>query len=93
MNYIIYIVCALLVWNIAVFIIYGKDKQKALNRKRRISEKTLLLSAFLMGGIGAMLSMWHFRHKTKHWEFKVLVPLFAILNIAAAVGGYYLITR
>jgi len=93
MKYTIYIVCALLVWNITVFILYGKDKQKALDRKRRISEKTLLLSAFFMGGIGALFGMWYFRHKTKHWEFKVLVPLFTVLNIAAAAGGYYLITR
>jgi len=89
MEHITYIVCVLFVWNVIVFLMYGSDKQKALNRKRRISERTLLLSAFLMGGFGAMLGMSYFRHKTKHWEFKVMLPVFAVLNIAAVAAVFY----
>jgi len=72
-------------WNIAVFAMYGIDKRKAQLKERRISERTLLLSAAMMGGAGALLSMHVFRHKTKHWEFKLGVPLLLLLNIAAAV--------
>lgn len=40
-------------WNLVVFAMYGADKSKAKRGKWRIPEKTLLLSAFLGGGIGA----------------------------------------
>ena len=53
MEYIKYIFFALLVWNFIAFILYGADKERAKKGKRRISENTLLLTAFLMGGVGA----------------------------------------
>ena len=85
-DYIIYAVLGLsLAWNIIVFAMYGADKSKAKKNKRRISEKTLLVSAFFMGGIGAFLGMVILRHKTKHLQFRVLLPLFAILNIATVL--------
>ena len=90
MNLINYIIYALLAWNLIVFIMYGADKSKAKKRKRRISEKTLLWTAFFMGSIGAFFGMILFRHKTKHWKFKILLPLFVMLHIAAAVAVYYL---
>jgi uncharacterized membrane protein YsdA (DUF1294 family) len=72
-------------WNIITFALYGADKQKAIKKSRRISEKTLILCAFLMGGIGAFLGMAVFRHKTKHLKFKLLVPVAVIVNIGVAV--------
>jgi uncharacterized membrane protein YsdA (DUF1294 family) len=72
----------LIVWNIIVFAMYGVDKQKAKRNSRRISEKTLILSAVFMGGTGALLGMQIFRHKTKHLKFKIGIPLLLILNIA-----------
>jgi len=83
-----YILCALLVWNLIVFFLYGADKNKARKGKRRISERSLLMAAFLMGGIGAIFGMFLFRHKTGHWKFKILLPLFAVLNIAVAAAAY-----
>jgi hypothetical protein len=41
-------IIVLIIWNIFVFAMYGLDKQKAKQRKRRISEETLILSALLM---------------------------------------------
>ena len=84
-----YIIYALLAWNFIIFIVYGADKSKAKKRKRRISEKTLLLTAFFLGSVGAFFGMILFRHKTKHWKFKILLPFFVILHIAAAVAVYY----
>ena len=72
-------------WNIITFALYGADKQKAKKQKRRMSEATLILCAFLMGGAGALLGMSVFRHKTKHLEFKLLVPIAFILNIGIVV--------
>ena len=76
------IILILIIWNIIIFAIYGVDKHKAKRNSRRISEKTLILSAVFMGGTGALLGMQIFRHKTKHMKFKIGVPLLLILNIA-----------
>ena len=66
------------------FCIFGIDKWKAQNNRWRISEKALLLSAALFGAIGAYLGMRIFRHKTRHWYFQLLVPLFLLLQVALA---------
>ena len=89
MDYIKYIIYALIVWNIIVFMLYGADKRKAKMRKQRISEKTLLMTAFFLGGLGGMFGMVLFRHKTQHLRFKILVPLFVILQIAVVATGYF----
>lgn len=81
-----YIIIALIIWNIIVFLLYGLDKKRAIKDRQRISEKTLLLSAFIMGGVGAFLGMKHFRHKTKHTNFKILIPFSIILNILILYG-------
>ena len=73
---------ALIVMSCVTFALYGVDKRRAKRGKWRISEKTLLLSALLMGGPGAMLGMRMFRHKTRHLRFRILVPLFTLINIA-----------
>ena len=76
------IIGALILWNLFIFTLYGIDKRKAVHGQRRISEKTMLLCAFLMGGIGALCGMKFFKHKTKHLKFKICLPLAAVLNIA-----------
>ena len=71
--------------NLVSFSLYGLDKLKAKKGLWRIRESTLLLIAALGGSVGALLGMEVFRHKTKHWQFKVLVPVFLVLHIALAV--------
>jgi len=78
-------IAAIVIWNIIVFALYATDKRRAAKNKWRISEATLLTCAFLMGGIGAFLGMRILRHKTQHWQFKLLVPLAVIINIAVIV--------
>lgn len=63
--------------NILTFIVYGNDKRKARKNKWRTPESTLLMLAFIGGAYGAWLGMTLFRHKTKHWKFRILVPLMA----------------
>ena len=65
------------------FFIMGIDKLKAKKGAWRIPEKTLLLMAFLGGGVGVWLGMEVFRHKTKHLQFKYGVPLITILEFIA----------
>ena len=77
--------------NLASFALYGADKRRAVRGGRRIPERTLLLSAALFGGAGALAGMYVFRHKTKHVKFTVLVPAAAAAQLAlllAAVGTY-----
>lgn len=73
--------------NIISFIMYGIDKFFAKKNMYRISEKALLLSALLMGGVGACTGMYTFRHKTKKPIFYVGVPVLILCNIMTA---YYL---
>ena len=79
------ILLLLLAVNLVSFALYGLDKLKARRGLWRIRESTLLLVALLGGSLGALLGMEVFRHKTKHWTFKLLVPLFLVLHIALGV--------
>lgn len=81
-------VAVITIWNIAVFAMYGLDKSYAKRGGRRISERTLLLSAAFMGATGALFGMYIFRHKTKHMRFKLGVPLLLILNGAIVFVVY-----
>lgn len=69
-------------WNVVTFLLYGIDKRRAKQGKWRISEKTLIISSLLFGGIGAFLGMYFFRHKTKHTLFLFAVPLSAVITFA-----------
>ncbi len=74
---------AIMIWNVIVFLIYGTDKLLAKLGAWRISEKMLFTTAFLLGGVGAFLGMRIFRHKTRHQNFKMLIPLSALITLAA----------
>ena len=80
---------AIMVWNIIVFSLYGLDKHKAKRGRQRISERTLLLAAAFMGAPGAWFGMYTFRHKTKHFKFKVGVPLLLFIHIAVVAAIIY----
>jgi len=71
--------------NLFTFVLFHIDKQRAIKQKYRISERTLLLTSFSMGGIGAWLGMIYFRHKTRHALFKYSLPIAAILTAAVSV--------
>ena len=70
------------VMSVIGFALMGIDKSRAINHKWRIKEATLFLIAFLVGGIGSTLGMFFFRHKTKHWYFRLFFPLFAAAQTA-----------
>ena len=71
----------LIIINIFLFILYGIDKLLAIKKKNRISEFSLLLISFFGGGIGSILGMIIFNHKTKKVKFWILNILFTILWI------------
>ena len=75
----------LLLINLLAFALMGVDKSRARRHKWRIPEKTLFLSALLGGSVGAIAGMQLFRHKTRHWYFRVGLPVIFLLQAAAAV--------
>ena len=71
----------LFVTNLICFLLMRHDKQLAKKGARRIPERTLFISAACFGAVGGTLAMSLFRHKTKHWYFKVFFPLMALAQI------------
>ena len=71
-----------LVMSLIAFAAFGLDKYKARAGKWRTPEKTLFLLAIIGGGIGAFLGMQIFRHKTKHKQFVIGIPLIMIAQLA-----------
>lgn len=71
--------------NLIAFAAYGIDKRRAIRGQWRIPERTLLLHAFLLGGVGAWLGMHVFRHKTKHGIFQLGVPAAAVMSLALMI--------
>jgi len=81
-NIIIYLLIINLITLLAMFI----DKRKAKKSKRRIPENTLFGMVFLGGGIGGIVGMYAFRHKTKKAKFVVGFPAIIILQVLLAIA-------
>ncbi len=80
----------LMIINAIAFILMLADKYKAKKNLWRIPEKTLLGVAVMGGSVGAYAGMQIFRHKTKHPQFYVGIPVILALQIMAAA---YLIMK
>lgn len=79
-------------WNLVTFLLMGTDKFLAIKKMRRISEQTLLMVAFLMGGFGSLLGSILFRHKTRKWKFRLLLPIALLFNLSVLfLIWYYLL--
>lgn len=74
--------------NLFSFLLMGIDKRKAEKKKYRISENTLLTSAFFFP-IGSLCGMRFFHHKTKKMKFTLFIPLFMILHIVVFIKMIY----
>ncbi|WP_455067931.1 DUF1294 domain-containing protein [Parvimonas micra] len=86
------LISIIFIMNLISFTIFYIDKRKAIEGKNRISGNSLLLSALLLGSIGAFLSMQIFRHKTKKLKFKVLVPIFFVVKVLILYYLYKYVT-
>lgn len=79
------IIVYMLIINTSAFVIFGIDKRKAIKKQWRIPERTLLGAALIGGSLGALLGMQVFRHKTRHWKFKICVPLFLAMHVGLVI--------
>ena len=71
----------LLLINLVALVVYGVDKRRAKKGKWRISETTLFLVALIGGSVGAIAGMYLFRHKTKHWYFRIGLPVILVAQL------------
>ena len=76
----------LIVLNLTAFFTYGWDKCRAKKGQWRVPEHTLLALAFAGGGVGALLGMRVFHHKTRKTKFRLGVPA-AVLLWLLLLGG------
>lgn len=79
-----------LVLQVVGFYIMGADKKRAKAGKWRIPERRLWEVALLGGGLGLWWGMAHFRHKTKHINFRIGFPIFTLLHGVFIVFLIYL---
>lgn len=75
----------LLIINLIGFLAMGIDKFKAQRGSWRISEKALFTITLMFGGIGTIVGMYLFRHKTKKLYFTIGFPVILITEIALAI--------
>lgn len=75
----------LILINAAGFLLMLADKRKAVKKRWRIPESTLMLSAALGGSLGALTGMYLFRHKTRHVKFTIGVPVILLAQIALVI--------
>ena len=75
----------LAVVNLAAFALMGVDKRRAKRGAWRIPERTLFMPAILGGSPGAILGMQMFRHKTRHRQFAVGIPLILLVQLVIVV--------
>ena len=73
----------LLIINALGFLLMLIDKYKARKNLWRIPEKTLLGVALMGGCIGSFAGMQIFRHKTKHPQFYIGIPIIMAVQLIA----------
>jgi len=72
--------------SLTLFVLMGVDKRRARKGRWRVRERTLFVLALLGGACGGTLGMFLFRHKTRHWTFRLIFPLLAAAQLIGA--GY-----
>ena len=79
------IIIYLLIINLLSFLSKAIDKWKAKRGAWRIPEQTLISLVLLGGGIGGIIGMYLFKHKTKKPRFYIGFPVILILEIIISI--------
>ena len=80
-----HILCGyLIVLNLLLFVLMGRDKAAAQRGARRTPETMLLALAVIGGRVGGLLGMVLFRHKTRKPAFRIGLPLIVICQLLLA---------
>ncbi|MRW83968.1 DUF1294 domain-containing protein [Pseudoduganella sp. FT26W] len=73
--------------SVACFIAYALDKSAAVDRRQRISERTLLLLGLFCGWPGGLLAQQLLRHKSSKISFQIKFGLTVLLNVALVLAA------
>lgn len=76
-----YLILYLLIINLLAFLFYRSDKKKSIKGHFRIKENTLLTFPLIGGGVGSLLAMKIYRHKTQKRKFTWGVPGLTLISI------------
>ena len=71
--------------NLIGLLIMKIDKNRARQRKWRISESTIWLISIIGGSLGTLIGMFLFRHKTKHLSFRIGLPLLIMIQVLSVI--------
>ena len=88
-SFIIYLIAI----NIITFLVMGLDKWKAKHGSWRIQEATLFTLVLFGGGIGGILGMIVFHHKTKKAKFQIGFPTILLTEAALIIYGFVVNSR
>jgi uncharacterized membrane protein YsdA (DUF1294 family) len=70
--------------SVLCFIAYAVDKSAAIHKRRRMSERSLLLLGLACGWPGGLLAQRWLRHKTVKTSFQIAYWCSVAANLAAA---------
>ena len=84
-----YLLVLMAVMSAFLLVLMAVDKGRARRGAWRIPEKTLFVFALLGGAVGGTAGMFLFRHKTKHWYFRLGFPLLAAAQLALCAWLYF----
>lgn len=78
---------------IAFVMMFYDKKASSLKQlsKHRIAEKNLLVISLLGGCLGSLISMYLFRHKTKHTNFIIIFWFSLLLHVVILALLYNLV--
>ena len=93
MKIVSYLICVWGIWKVITFLLMGVDKLIAKMDGWRVSEATLLGTAFCMGAVGSFLGSRVFHHKTLKKKFRIGLPLALLVNAAVVVVIWYFAHR
>ena len=75
------------------FLLCEVDKRRARADAWRIPERRFFVTAFLGGGIGVLLGMKYFRHKTRHPSFLFGIPALTLASLLWQGALFYFLSR
>jgi uncharacterized membrane protein YsdA (DUF1294 family) len=87
-----YVILYIILINAFGFAIMALDKFKAQKGYWRIPEKTIFVVTLFGGGVGTILGMYVFRHKTKKLKFTIGLPTILISEIALVIYLWVVLT-
>ena len=70
--------------NTLSFILFGLDAFHAKSGRKPLPRALLIVSVICGGGFGALCAIVLYKHLTDEGTFRVLVPVFAVLQVVVA---------